>query len=64
MEQEDFDEFIEICKDAETCSRLNEWEEKFLQDFRSKLEQYGLQTFMSDKQAGIMRRIAKEKIYT
>lgn len=61
--QEEFDEFTEVCKDSMTCPRLNEWETQFMEDFSVKLETYGLNTFVSDKQAGIIRRIAKEKIY-
>lgn len=61
--QEEFEEFTEACKDAMTCPRLDEWETRFMEGFRVKFEIYGLNIFMSDKQAGILRRIAKEKIY-
>lgn len=61
--QEEFDEFTEACKDAVTCPRLTDWETQFMEDHKNRLEQYGLQTWMSDSQKYHLRRIAETKIY-
>ena len=52
----------ELLRDAESCHRLTQWEEDFLEDSRSRVEQYGLATNLSDRQEEVLRRI-EEKVY-
>lgn len=52
----------EILHDAESCARLTDWEENFLDDMRVKVMGYGSRTHVSERQMEVLKRI-EEKIY-
>lgn len=52
----------ELLKDAETCGRLNNFEQNFLADRQAQLAQYGDDIRLSEKQRGVLRKI-EEHVY-
>ena len=47
----------ELLKDAESCARLSQWDEEFLDSMRKKFLVYGYDVRISDKQNEILNRI-------
>ena len=52
----------ELAEDAKGCSRLTQWEEEFLEDMRHKVDSYGEDIELSEKQEAILHRI-EAKVY-
>lgn len=52
----------EILSDAETSSRLNDWEEEFCNSIRDRVTEYGARARISAKQWEIIDRI-EGKLY-
>lgn len=52
----------EVTADAESCGRLSDWEEEFLDSLRSRILTIGERMHMSDAQWTAFRRI-EEKVY-
>ncbi len=52
----------ELLHDAESCARLSQWEEEFLDDLRSRALLYKENIRLSDKQWEVIRRI-EGKVY-
>lgn len=52
----------ELLKDAESCARLSQWEEEFLDDFRTRVLQYGADVRISEAQERVLQRI-EGKVY-
>jgi hypothetical protein len=59
---DDFDRVREILKDAESSTRLSDWEQNFLDDLRDRVLRYGDATRMSDKQMAVIDRI-EQRLY-
>lgn len=62
MTGQELDSLKELLKDAESCARLSQWEEEFLDDFRHRVLIYGNRLNISDAQWRVIRRI-EEKVY-
>jgi hypothetical protein len=52
----------EILADAETTTRLSDWEQNFLDTLRERVLKYGDSTLVTPKQWTVIRRI-EEKLY-
>ena len=52
------DDFEELLDQAES-EASGQWEEQFVEDMRSRFDEYGPRMFISDKQVEILQRIAK-----
>jgi hypothetical protein len=52
----------ELLKDAESCTRLSQWEEEFLSDMRGRVLVHKERTHISDAQWRVLQRI-EEKVY-
>jgi hypothetical protein len=52
----------EMLKDAESCARLSQWEEEFIDDMRKRVLVHGADTRISDAQWRVIRRL-EEKVY-
>ena len=52
----------ELVEDAKACPRLTQWEEEFLEDMRHKVDIWGEDIELSEKQEAILRRI-EAKVY-
>lgn len=63
LTMQEFLEIQEIMSDADKCPRLNAWEQTFLANLKQRLDRFGGQTKMSDKQITTLRRIAADKVY-
>lgn len=50
-------EFTELLDEAEN-NASGSWEKNFISDMRDKFDEYGTGMFISDKQDGILQRIA------
>lgn len=59
---DDLERVREILKDAESSTRLSDWEQSFLDDLRDRVLRYGDATLVSDKQGAIIDRIER-KLY-
>jgi hypothetical protein len=53
---------VELLRDAESCARLTQWEEEFLDDFRARVLLYKQKTQISDQQRTVLLKI-EGKIY-
>ena len=62
MTDQEHRQLVEVLKDAESCARLSQWEEEFLDDMRGRVLTQGVDLAVSDKQWGVIRRI-EEKVY-
>jgi len=62
LDDKELAELKEILSDSESCARLSQWEEEFLDNFRTRILTYGNDTAVSDKQWQIIHRI-QEKVY-
>lgn len=62
MEEREFAELNETLKDAESCARLTNWEEEFLNSLRDRVLQYGARVQISPKQSEVLERI-RAKVY-
>lgn len=58
LEEEEFSELNEILTDAESSTRLTDWEASFCDDMRERVLQYGDRTRVSDRQWEVLQRIA------
>lgn len=58
-----FAELQELLDDAASCSRLSNWEQEFLDSMRDRVERYGVNVLVSDKQWAVIERI-QAKIYS
>ena len=54
----DMSEFEDLLEDADSNAG-NEWEMTFVDDINKRFEQYGGDTFVSEKQIEILNRIAR-----
>ena len=52
----------ELLKDAESCARLTQWEEEFLDGFRTRVASYGEGLRISDAQEMTLQKI-EAKVY-
>lgn len=63
MTTEEYKELTEIIVDAHLhYNRLSDWEISFLENIEERVDTYKADTYLSDKQWEVLRRIA-EKIY-
>lgn len=62
MDDKEFAELTETLRDAESCARLSQWEEEFLDDLRGRVLTYKERTRISDRQYEILGRI-RSKVY-
>lgn len=55
------EEFEDLLEEAESSAELrnNEWQHEFVLSLRDRYLRHAMQTFMSDKQARILRQIAE-----
>ena len=53
----DYEEFEELLERAD-FSAIGEWEMNFVADMIDKFEQYGLNTYISDKQQEMLEKLA------
>lgn len=56
-------ELKELFADMLNCSRLTDWDIRFLNDIEGCFTQYGESTKISEKQWFYIRKIAAEKVY-
>ena len=54
----DDDDFEELLASAEE-NASNEWEAEFVSSLQERYEQYGVNTYLSDKQDEVLNRIAE-----
>lgn len=54
----EIDDFDQILEEAEDQAKT-EWEIKFVSDIRDKLDEYGEETLISERQLEVLTRIAK-----
>lgn len=62
MNDRDYAELVELLKDAESCARLNNWEEDFLSSMRDRVLTQGRAVRVSEKQDASLNKI-REKVY-
>jgi hypothetical protein len=62
LDEQQVERLRELLFDAESCARLLQWEEEFLDDMRSRFLVHAEKMRISDKQWEILRRI-EEKVY-
>ena len=59
---DDFNRVTEILRDAESTTRLNDWENNFLDDLRARILEYRHRTRVSERQMAVLDRI-EAKLY-
>lgn len=57
MGEDDLAKLKELLSDAESCGRLSQWEESFLNDLRERVLTYGDRILISGKQQAVIDRI-------
>ncbi len=62
LEEKDMKLLQEIFTDAETTTRLSDWETNFIDDMRGRFLQYGASIRISDKQWATIKKI-EERMY-
>lgn len=54
---DEHDFVVELLHDAESSTRLNDWENNFLDELRDRVVQYGDRTIISSRQWAVIMRI-------
>lgn len=62
LDEDDLTRIKEICADAESSARLNDWETEFIDSIRDRVTEYGARARISAKQWDIIERI-EQKLY-
>ncbi len=62
MTPEEHAQLTEILRDAESCARLSDWEERFVDELRDRVLISKQDTRVSEKQWVAIRKI-EEKVY-
>jgi hypothetical protein len=52
-------DLAELLRDAESCTRFSEWEQRFVDELRGKFLMRGGQMTLSEKQIAVLRKIEK-----
>jgi hypothetical protein len=60
---DELDHIVDILHDAESTTRLTDWENGFLDDLRDRVVRFGERTFLSDRQRAALNRI-EAKLYS
>ena len=59
---DEHDRVVELLHDAESTTRLSDWENEFLDSLRDRVVRYGADTVVSEKQWAVLKRI-EAKLY-